>query len=114
MILPKKIKVNKRIYTVKQVKQVDAYHSAGDWTNIPRRIRIKKGMNDVHTLQTFVHEVMHAAEHEYGFELKHIEIYKLDVALGRALGKVFKLNLAALKSAYSSRHRQAKRRQPRR
>jgi hypothetical protein len=46
-----------------------------------QRIYIKKGMSPRETFSTFIHEVLHAMEHEHNIRIKHKVIYKLEKAL---------------------------------
>ena len=44
-------------------------------------IRIKAGESREEKFLTFIHEIIHAFEDEYNFELKHEHVYKLERAI---------------------------------
>lgn len=43
-----------------------------------KEILLSEGQDKVERLSTLVHEVLHALAHEYGFDLSHDIIYKLE------------------------------------
>lgn len=44
-------------------------------------IYIKKGQTRKETFSTFIHEVLHAIEAEYDFDLTHRHVYKLEAGI---------------------------------
>jgi|GEM_PF-2989098 len=50
-----------------------------------RLILIRKGLKPFARLETFVHELVHAAEEDYGFEVPHWLVHKLEKPLAYLL-----------------------------
>lgn len=79
---PKNLEIRGNIWSVKFTKQLSIAH-AGDCNPNKKLIRIRIGKHqDLHTImRTFIHEVLHAIEFEYGFEMEHKSIEKLEEPL---------------------------------
>ena len=50
-----------------------------------KQIILKNGLSQRLTTQTFIHEVLHAVEFEYGIPIPHTIVTQLDEALERVL-----------------------------
>lgn len=46
-----------------------------------KEIHIAMSMDTEETMSTLSHEILHAASHEYGFDLKHKTIYDMEESL---------------------------------
>ena len=92
---PAKIKVKDIEYTVVFVDQIEGRDNLGLCYGDERKLILLKNNLDPHTrFKIFIHEVLHAIENEYGFELNHDHVYKLQDGLGDLLiqnlvGEVF-------------------------
>jgi hypothetical protein len=90
MKIPAKIRIKPRV--TYQIVWVDEFASNPDhrgecWFDA-RTIALCKGMNAGLTMETLLHELLHAVAHEYEFEIPHKSIY----ALEGALHSILKLN----------------------
>lgn len=79
---PKSVRVNGETYPIRFVKVVNrSKDTCGLCSPEPRMIYIKKGMTEVETFSTLLHELLHAIEFEYDLSIKHSLIYKLEQAM---------------------------------
>lgn len=87
---PKDLLIGDSIWRIKFVRHIR------NWANDKRllvglacpesqTLSIKTGQTVLDRLTAFVHEFVHALEDEYGFEVDHDVLNKLDVAVARAL-----------------------------
>jgi hypothetical protein len=72
---PRYVNVGKHRYQIHFVNNLEDY---GNCQNEPRIIRLRKGMRPATIMRTFLHELAHACEFEYGIELQHEFIYLLE------------------------------------
>lgn len=75
---PKEIYCTNEVYRLLFVKDLPGY-GVTDWAK--KTIKIKKGISPRETFKTFVHEVLHVIEFEYGIKIKHKTIYALEPAI---------------------------------
>lgn len=73
---PKSIFFRNETYTIKFAR----IEHWGDTDGDKKEIRLRKGMSPRETFLTLIHELIHVAEFEMGFYLKHKYINKLEVA----------------------------------
>lgn len=83
-ILPKQIKVKKRIYTISFRKMKIFGYCSDDG-----KIVLRAGLNGKLLISTLIHEVLHAIEFEYQIKLKHEDVYTLETGLTALLASNF-------------------------
>jgi hypothetical protein len=81
---PKKLHVRQEIYRVIFTSRLDK-DTLGITDSGDRTIRIKLGMSRRQTFRTFIHEVLHALEFEFGIKIKHKSVYKYSKAIHHLL-----------------------------
>lgn len=69
------------IWRLKMVRKIDSHDSLGECRPDERLILIRQGQTRAELAQTLFHELVHSAEAEYGFDLKHSHVYKLEEAI---------------------------------
>lgn len=82
---PKELLVKDAIYTIHFQRKLNARDDLGLCDSSVKKIHIKLKQNLNETLHTFIHEVLHAIEEEYGFEIEHKIIHKLEEPLARLI-----------------------------
>jgi hypothetical protein len=86
---PKVILILDQEWTIKFVRRIDiavqgGYRVMGSCDSDERNISILLGLTPYETFVTFMHEVMHAMEYEYRFEIPHAKVLdKLDMAMAQ-------------------------------
>lgn len=90
MRIPRELRIGDGEWRVKFCRLIDpgTHYSneiQGDCDPSEKVIRIKTNQSPHTRLETFLHEILHAFEFEYEFELGHPLIEKLEVALGAFL-----------------------------
>lgn len=85
--IPREIHLGDSIWKVKFVRKIpdEAEDTLGLCDPSECTIYIKQGQSYVSRLDTLFHEIIHAIENEYEFDLDHKHVYKL----GEALAKFF-------------------------
>lgn len=85
MNLPHRVRITHKItYEVVWIDQfLDGPDTRGECRFDSRQIVICRNQTPRWILRTFIHEVLHAMEHELGIEMKHDSIYKLEEAVER-------------------------------
>lgn len=58
-------------------------HNVGETDPNKKTISIEVHVDDLERFSTFIHEVLHMIDIEYGIKLKHAQIYALERALTR-------------------------------
>lgn len=74
---PKELVVNGVNWRVIFVDQIDGKDCLGLCDSETKTIQLIRKMSPKERLTTFIHEIAHAIEYSYSFELKHDHIYKL-------------------------------------
>lgn len=69
MKLPKTIKIGPYDYKIVHKKIREGEACVGDFCSTRSRIRVTTGMNDIRTVETLLHEVLHAVY--YSFNIGH-------------------------------------------
>lgn len=77
---PREIMIRGSVWTIKFVRNLGP-HLCGECDLAEREIRIAQKLKPMLRLETFVHEVLHAFEEEYGLKIPHKMIYKLEKPL---------------------------------
>ena len=80
MKLPHRIRIKAKV--TYQVVWVDSFKDPkqrGECDDLAKQIAILKGMSERETLETFIHELLHAVELEYGIPIPHRLIYMLEM-----------------------------------
>lgn len=87
---PNKIRIKARVHY--ELLWVDSFigcpDTRGECRFNTKQIVLLKGMSPGETLERFIHEVLHATEHEWDIILPHKSIY----ALEKAAHKILQLN----------------------
>lgn len=82
---PKEVLVRGNTWSVKFVRKFsyceDDEHILGECDPSEKIIRIRQGISPLQTWTTFIHELLHAFEEEYEFEVDHDHIEKFEVAI---------------------------------
>lgn len=78
---PKQVAIADEVYAVRFVRSFKEKNTMGECCGAEREIRIKLGMTRQETLQTYIHETLHALEFECKVKLPHRLVYKLEVIL---------------------------------
>jgi hypothetical protein len=88
--LPPKVRIKSKVsYEIVYSDLIsDCDKTLGECRPVEKQIVIKSGLSDTETVKTFIHEVFHAMDFEYGLELKHKSVH----ALEEAILKLLKLN----------------------
>lgn len=80
---PKEIVVGVAKYQIRWCRRIPTKNKRDvglcDGTN--KIIYLKAGYSHAETWSTFMHELIHAFEFEYGMELDHKHVYKLEAAI---------------------------------
>lgn len=80
MNFPKIVYINDTSYHIRFLKRLK--YEGEDVVSLfcpdERTIFIKLGMSDSKTMQTFIHECLHAIEFEYDLKISHKLIYKME------------------------------------
>lgn len=82
---PKHLNVNGQPYRIKFVKRFKDKAQVGECDPGDRIISIKRGIGQRETFFTLVHELLHAIEFEYGFNINHKLVYKLERCLSEII-----------------------------
>ena len=82
---PQKIKVNKVLYTIVFVDQIEGKDTLGLCDFELKVIFIKNKQKPTETFKTFIHEFLHAIEFEFNCGLEHSLIYKFEESIAKAL-----------------------------
>jgi hypothetical protein len=89
MKLPSKVRIKARVsYEILWIDQFDDPDCMGLCRFDTKQITLKKDMSLQETLETFIHELFHAIEFEYGIKIPHKSIYSME----GAVLKILKLN----------------------
>lgn len=77
---PKELKVKDTYYQVLFVSQIpgEPADTIGLCCSTKKKIWIKTGQSPKERFKCFLHETAHAIEFEYGFDIPHATIYKLE------------------------------------
>lgn len=75
---PRQIVIGDSIWEVKFVRDIDNGRTAGNCDPNEQVISIRMGQCETERLKTFIHELFHAWEEEYGLEIPHKLIYRLE------------------------------------
>lgn len=87
---PKTIIIKGKEWKIEFVKKIGKVASdVGECDASVKVIRIKIGQSKKETFLTFIHELLHAIEDAYRFDLKHKHVYLLERAIGDVLLKNF-------------------------
>jgi hypothetical protein len=81
---PRQLLIGESIWTVRFVRRIE--HEQPDAKKVTvglccaesQTVYIRQGIRPALRLETFIHEVTHAMEFEYGFKLNHDDIHLLD------------------------------------
>lgn len=79
---PKTLQVSDEVYKIQWVRAFKGHdNQVGEccWTD--KIIRIKLGQTPSDRLKTFIHEVIHAYECEFGLKMPHKLVYQMEEAL---------------------------------
>ena len=79
---PKTIYIREITWKIQFTKKIIHF---GDTEPNKHVIRIKIGMSDRETFNTFVHEVLHAMDFSHKINLNHKTVYALEVAIAEFL-----------------------------
>lgn len=86
---PRELLINGNLWKIKYVKHLPHPNpkkiTYAEYYPEERAIRIVKGHPYIEMLDSLIHEVIHACEFEYGFELRHSHVHKL----GEVLAKLY-------------------------
>lgn len=93
---PKSIIVADREFQIKFKRKVEGHDVLG-WCHEDGLIELEQGMPKLLLHEIFWHELLHALEYTYGFNLTHKHIYKLQ----KPLALLIEQNIEALKDMYS-------------
>ena len=77
---PKHLIINEDIWSVVFLNNFDG-DQVGECCPSEMLIKIKNGQGADERLKTFLHEVVHAIEFSYNFQLNHKHVYKLEEGL---------------------------------
>jgi hypothetical protein len=92
---PTKIRVHKAEYSIAFVDQIEGRSTLGLCDFERKIIFIRNRQKSKDTLKTFIHELLHAIEHEFDLTMQHDLIYKLEdpifqVLYDNIIGDMFK------------------------
>ena len=80
---PRQLVIGDEVWSVKFVRKLDGCYGECDPSNNEIRIRMKQSHDE--TLKTFIHEVVHALEFSFEFDLEHRHVYALEEAVFQLL-----------------------------
>jgi hypothetical protein len=80
---PREILVGEQLWRVRFVRRFADRKQVGQCDASAHVISIMQGLGAAERLRVFVHEVVHALEAEYEFELAHDDVETLDEPLAR-------------------------------
>lgn len=83
MKIPNSIRITSRVSY--QVVWVEGFELDGECCSDSRQIRIRMGMSEKLTLETLIHEILHALEFEHKIPIPHKVIHQLEGAVLRVL-----------------------------
>jgi hypothetical protein len=95
---PKSLIVNDNEWAIKFVNLIDKKETLGLCDPETKTVYIKKGQKRGEILSTALHEIFHVLEYEYGFDIKHSLVYKMEEAMTSFLLE----NLESLSAIFSS------------
>lgn len=79
---PRELVIKDDIWKVRFVRKISD-NTLGLCDPSEKTIYIKQGQSYQERLDTFLHEVVHAINFEYNFEIKHNHVYKLAEAMAK-------------------------------
>jgi len=82
---PKQITVAESVYSLKFVRKIDDAGTLGLCNGDDKVITIKLSQSREDTLLTFIHELLHCLEFEYGLDINHKTIHKLEKPIAALL-----------------------------
>jgi hypothetical protein len=84
---PREIQVNDEIYQIKFVRKIPGFTRdfVGLCDHEESTIYIRQGQDRLETFRTFIHEVLHAYQEQFGVKISHKAIYQLEVAIAHFL-----------------------------
>lgn len=81
MKFPHKVRITSKVsYEVVWVDRFDNEAWLGECRPDNKQIVLRRGRPERETLQTFIHEILHAVEFEYGAAIPHRLVYQLEEA----------------------------------
>ena len=83
MRIPRKVKILGQTYTVHYKKEMEDDMGECDYVN--NKITLLRGMTDEKTMQTFLHELIHAVEKSMNINLKEDQVDNLSLGLYQIL-----------------------------
>lgn len=88
---PRVLKVGESIWTVRFVREIPGDTKGAKEITVgladseAQEILIRQGLTAALRLETFIHEVTHALEFEFGFQIPHAVLHKADKAWAQFL-----------------------------
>lgn len=82
---PNTMLVGDSVWSIKFVRDIEGSDAYGACDPQCKTIYIEMGQTRYQTLCTFLHELIHAIEIEYGFTIRHSILNKLELALASLL-----------------------------
>lgn len=80
---PKELFLGENNWQIRFVRSLDGIKTLGLCDPADHIIYILQGQSPKERFKTFVHELLHALEYEYSFEMPHKSIYDLEEPLTR-------------------------------
>lgn len=85
-MIPPSVRITAKVaYPVRMVDRFSDTDTLGECSQEPREIRIRSDLSPRLTLITFIHEVLHAMQFEYGIKIPHASVNQLDSAIEACL-----------------------------
>lgn len=93
MNLPTHFYLNRHKWTVEIVEDAADMEKCHGFCDAKHHtIEIWGGLGPIKQLRVFIHETLHAIEHEYNIKIPHVLIYKLEVPLANMVLLLLKYN----------------------